>query len=295
MNIRHLDLDDNHRPIFPVLKQLPDNQVECLTCKSQSILSASVMKKFPKLVLVVTRTVGVDNIDLAYCKQKGIAVYHIPDYGSQVVAEHALALALAGARHIVQANRDVHVGKFWYERFLGMAITGKTVGVVGTGRIGLAFIKLIASFGVTILAYDISKKEKISRNVGFQYVSLTKLLKTSDVVSIHVPLTASTRRMIGANELEMMKSGSILVNTARGGIIDEKALVKHINKFRAVCLDVVENENTFTKHNPLVRYENVIITPHIGFYTDQSVMRIVKETERCIINYVQGNQDGRVV
>jgi lactate dehydrogenase-like 2-hydroxyacid dehydrogenase len=237
----------------------------------------------------VARTVGVDNIDLNYCKAHNIAVYHTSDYGSQVVAEHALALTLAGARHIVQADREVHSGKFSYERFLGMAIGGKTIGVVGTGRIGSAFIKLLSPFGVHILAYDLVK------NIRVSYVSLRELLEKSDIVSIHVPLLPATKHLIGENEIQYMKQGSILVNTSRGAIIDTNSLIKNIQKFHAVCLDVVENEDKFTKQNPLLRYENVIITPHIGFYTDQSIKRIVKETERCIINYVRGNQKGRMV
>jgi len=289
MNILHLDLDDNLRQLFPAVKRPPNNRVECITCKSQSVLSASAIKKFPRLTLIVARTVGVDNIDLNYCKAHNIAVYHTSDYGSQVVAEHALALTLAGARHIVQADREVHSGKFSYERFLGMAIGGKTIGVVGTGRIGSAFIKLLSPFGVHILAYDLVK------NIRVSYVSLRELLEKSDIVSIHVPLLPATKHLIGENEIQYMKQGSILVNTSRGAIIDTNSLIKNIQKFHAVCLDVVENEDKFTKQNPLLRYENVIITPHIGFYTDQSIKRIVKETERCIINYVRGNQKGRMV
>ena len=308
MNILHVDVDKNLIPLLSAgrtrsftlrpgtVQRISKKQsVSCITCKSQSILTAEVLASFPSLKLIVARTVGTDNIDLKYCKAHGIAVYHIPNYGSQVVAEHALALTLAGARHIVQANREVHTGKFSYEPFFGMAIGGKTVGVVGTGKIGRAFIKLISAFGVKILAYDVFKNQKVAGDLGFQYLSLPKLLKSADIVSIHVPLLAKTKHLIGAKEFEIMKEGSILVNTSRGAIIDTNALLSRISKFWAVCMDVVEDEDKFTKYNPLVGYKNVIITPHVGFYTDQSIKRIVQETERCIMNYIKGTQEGKIV
>jgi len=110
-----------------------------------------------------------------------------------------------------------------------------------------------------------------------------------------VPLLPTTIHMLGEYELNMMKKNSILVNTSRGAIIDEKALIKHIKKFSAVCLDVVEHEDSFSKNNPLLKYDNVIITPHIGFYTEETIKRIAEETERCIMNYINGNSEGRVV
>jgi phosphoglycerate dehydrogenase-like enzyme len=139
------------------------------------------------------------------------------------------------------------------------------------------------------LAYDVIK------NAPVPYVTLSELLKKSDVISVHIPLLPSTRHLIGARELALMKQGSLLVNTSRGAIIDEKALVRCISKFWAVCLDVVENEDKFTKSNPLLKFKNVIITPHIGFYTDDSIKRIVLETQKCIIKYTKGNKEGRII
>ena len=308
MNILHVDVDKYFKllvsagrtlsfPLRPETVQRISKKlsVSCITFKSQSMLTAGVFTSFPNLKLIVARTVGIDNIDLEYCKSHRIAVYHIPDYGSQAVAEHALALILAGARHIVQADRDVHTGKFSYKQFLGMSIGGKTVGVVGTGKIGLAFIKLISAFGVKLLACDVVKNQKAAHDLGFRYVSLTNLLQSADIISVHVPLLPTSKHMIGSKEIEIMKEGSILVNTSRGAVIDTKALVSRLSKFWAVCLDVVEDEDKFTKHNPFVQSKNVIVSPHIGFYTDESVHKIAQETETCILNYENRKREGRII
>lgn len=308
MNILHVDVDSNLKPFLSggrsvslpikaetVSQIVRKETVSIITCKSQSHLSADALVAFPKLKLIVARTVGTDNVDLTYCKTNNIAVYHIPDYGAQIVAEHALALLLAGARHIVQADAEVHTGKFSYDSFLGKAIAGKTVGVIGTGKIGLSFIRLVSVFGVTVIAYDIVEKQTAADDLGFRYVSLTELLQTSDMVSVHVPLLPETHHLIGKKELGLMKNGSILVNTSRGAIIDTDSFIRCVGKFWAVCLDVVENEEAFTKSNPLLPYKNVILTPHIGFYTDESVKKIAQETQQCIRKYKTGNREGRII
>lgn len=256
--------------------------------------SGDVLEAFPALKLLITRTVGTDHIDKELCAARGIAVYHVPDYGAYNVAEHALALALAGARRIREADLDVRAGKFRYEPFLAMGIKGKTVGVVGTGLIGRSFMKLLAGFDVKILAFDLHEHEDV-RGLGGTYMTLDEVLARSDIVSLHLPLLPETKHIIGNKELGMMRKGSILVNTARGAIIDTEALIKHANKFHAICLDVLEDEQHTAKDNPLFHLPNVIVTPHIAFYTDDAVRRIGEETMRCIIKFEQGDREGRVV
>ncbi len=131
------------------------------------------------------------------------------------------------------------------------------------------------SFELKIIAYDIFPNKKAENNLGYKYISLNKLLKTSDFISLHLPLLKETRRMIGEREIKLMKEGAILINTARGEIIDTEALIKYIKKFRAVCLDVIKEEQNFSKDNPLLKYDNVIITPHIGFYTDEAIKKLL--------------------
>ena len=263
--------------------------IEAFSIKSQSIIDKKILKNFPKLKMIVTRTIGKDHIDLKACKLKKIKVCNVPNYGSSNIAEHAIALLLAGCRNVVQADKHVHKGKFSYNDFLGVGMKGKTVGVIGTGKIGLAFIKLAKAFDVNIIAFDVFKNEKAASESGFKYVALENLLTNSDFISIHVPLLPETKHMIGEKELKKMRNGIILVNTSRGAIIDTLALIKHIKKFKAVCLDVLEDELNFSKNHPLLKYDNVIITPHIAFYTDLSVIEIARQTNIHIDNYFKGN------
>lgn len=307
-NILHFDVDESLKPYLPTGEILPISlnegtvkevsnaeEVEVITIKSQSQITEKVLVAFPRLKLIIARTVGVDNVDIESCKKKQIALYHISDYGNYNVGEHALALLLAGARNIPQANSQVHTGKFSYANFLGVGIHGKTVGVIGTGRIGVAFIKLLMGFDVKIVAYDTFKNEAAQKQYGFTYVPLPELLSQSDIISLHVPLLPETKHMLGEKEFEMMKDGAIIVNAARGALVDTSALMKYIHKFHAVCLDVLEGEGNFDATNPILKFNNVIITPHIGFYTDDSVKRIGAQTVQIIEYFQKGIETDRVV
>lgn len=281
----------------PSLHQIKEKRknIDTISIAHHSLIDEKMLQKFPHLKLLITRTVGTDHIDLEACKKRGIAVYHIADYGAYNIAEHALALLLAGARNIVSTQRPINRGIFRYQPFLGISLKGKTIGVIGTGKIGLALIKLATVFGVTIFAYDVFKNEKAAKEFNFTYVPLSQLLEKSDFISLHVPLLPQTRHLIGEKEIKKMKNGVIIVNTARGAVIDEKALVKHVKKFKAVCLDVLEDEEHFSPNHPLLKHNNVIITPHIAFYTDTSVKKIAQETESAIAKFKQDNREGRVI
>lgn len=278
------------------VKRIPHKEIiTILTIKTQSLLSKEVLAHFPKLRLVVTRTVGVDHIDLSECKRRGIAVYNIPNYGAQHVAQHAVALMLCAARSIIPANLDTHKGRFSYKNFLGLSMDGKTLGVIGTGKIGLEVIKICKSLGMRIVAYDIYKNEAAAKKVGFEYVSLRDLLTMSHVVTLHIPATPQTHHLLNTETLSYLKKGAILVNTGRGDLIDTSALEKVIAKFHGVCLDVVEGELTFSRKHPLLKYPNVIITPHCAFYTDESLKIIARETTANIVRFKKGDKTNRVV
>lgn len=266
-----------------------------ITIKSQSFITERVLSLFPKLKLIVSRTVGVDHIDLKACSKRNIAVYHIPDYGAYNIAQHTITLFLSAARNIVAANEATHKGLFSYEDFLGISMFGKTLGVIGTGKIGLEVIRIAKSLGMRIIAFDIYENEKASISLGFSYVSLNRLLRESDVITIHLPLTAKTKHLLNNKTLKLIKKGAILVNTARGELIDTAALTGNINRFHAVCLDVIENENNFSKNNPLLKFKNVIISPHCAFFTDDSLKVIAKETEENIKRFKRGDRTNRIV
>src|SRR3989344_2021277 len=159
--------------------------VEAITIKSLSQVNKKTLANFPKLKLIDTRTVGTDHIDLDYCKQKGIAVYRIVDYGSFNIAEHVFALLLSGARNIVSSQREIKKGIFSHVNHLGFALKGKTLGVVGTGKIGLEVIKRAKGLEMKVVAYDVFKNEKAAKELDFPYVSLKELAKTSDAITLH--------------------------------------------------------------------------------------------------------------
>ncbi|PIZ61971.1 hypothetical protein COY16_05555 [Candidatus Roizmanbacteria bacterium CG_4_10_14_0_2_um_filter_39_13] len=295
MNIIHFDVDaelqkhlkGNTRPTS--LQAIDASQdysnIDAISIKSGSTADQESLGPFPHLKLLVTRTVGTDHIDMDYCKVKGIEVKNIVDYGAFNIAEHVFALLLSGTRNILATQPEIRSGTFTYKGHLGVALKGKTLGVVGTGRIGLEVIKLANAFGMTIIAYDVYKNEEACQELGYEYVELEDLAKRSDIITLHAPLLESTRHMINASIIESMKEGVILINTARGELIDTEALTKNIEKFRWVGLDVLEGEKEFSKDHPLLKFENVVITPHIAFYSDASVKKIAEETIRIIGKY----------
>lgn len=270
------------------LSKIKKNQelanTEAISIKSISKADKSTLSKFPKLKLLITRTVGTDHIDLEYCKQKGIVVKNIFDYGAFNIAEHAFALLLAGTRNIISTQKEIRAGKFSFKGHLGFALQGKTLGVVGTGRIGLEVIKRANVFGMKVVAYDVIQNEKAAKELGFVYVTLETLAKESDVITLHAPYIPSTHHIINSNVIKLMKDGVILINTARGELIDTKALIANISRFRFVGLDVLEEEKNFTKNHPLLKFKNVVITPHIAFYSDESVKKIAEETRKMVEN-----------
>lgn len=304
MKIVHFDVDEyldpylsgekRERPLQDADKKLNYSKIEAVSIKSLSKIDAKTLAPFQILKLIITRTVGTDHIDLEYCKEKGIAVYHILDYGSFNIAEHTFALMLSGARNIVSSQKEIHKGEFSYAHHLGVSLKGKTLGVVGTGRIGLEVIRRALAFEMNIVAYDVYQNEQARKELGFQYVSLEELAQVSDIITIHAPLLESTKHMINDAVIKEMKDGVILINTARGGLIDTNALIGTIKKFRFVGLDVIEKEDAFSKNHPLLSCDNVVITPHIAFFSDASVKKIAEETERLLKNYEQGNEDGKV-
>lgn len=307
MKIRHFDCDGfiwsflqekkSSLEVTPAtIKKIKDiSQLEVITIHTQSYINSAVIAKMPKLKLIVARTVGIDHIDLEACKEKKVAVYHIPNYGPKSVAQHTIALMLAGARKIVKANNKTRKGLFSHKKFMGLSMEDKTLGILGTGRIGLEVIKIAKVLSMKVIAFDIYKNDKAAKDLGFEYVELDRLLKTCDVLTLHLPATADTYHIIDKGAIEKLKKGVILVNTGRGDLIDTKALLMHIKKFYAVALDVVEKEDKFNKNHPLLKFDNVVITPHCAFFTDQSLKVIVSETYANIERFKSGDKTNRVV
>lgn len=261
------------------------HDVKVITIKSSSYIDAAVLKHFPKLKLLITRTVGTNHINLKDCKKFKIKVNNIPDYGAFSVAEHVFALLLTLTRKVIFLDKEIRNGRFASSGAKGFTLENKIFGVIGAGRIGIETIKLAKAFKMRVLAYDMYQNNILAKTIGFEYTNLSNLLKKSDVISLNLPLTDKTKYFIDKNEIMQMKKGVILINTSRGGIINTQALIKNINKFKYVGLDVLEDEEMFSKNHPLLQYKNVVITPHCAFFTDKSAKIIAKKTKEIIINF----------
>lgn len=277
---------------FPLLddtiKRISDpKQYKVITVKSSSQVSAEMIRSFPDLELLITRTVGTNHLEVEAIEKLGIEVRNIPDYGAFSIAEHVFALLLTMTRKVIRLDREVRRGKFTSVDGQGFTLEGKTMGVVGTGRIGKEIVRLAQAFHMRVVAYDLYPNSSIARQMGFEYLSLDDLLRWSDVVSINVPLTEQTRHLFGRRELELIKPQSVLINTSRGAVIDTRALVQVIDRFAHVGLDVVEDEHEFDASHPLLKFDSVVITPHCAYFTDKSTQQIAEKTKEVILNRYQ--------
>lgn len=274
-----------------------------------SELDSSVLLKLKNLKLIATRSTGYDHIDIGYCNEKGIIVANVPDYGDNTVAEHVFALILTISHNIIEAVERTRRGEFSLIGLRGFDLRGKTLGVVGTGRIGQYVIEIARGFHMEVIAYDLFPKDELAKRLGFRYAPLEEVLKKSDIITLHIPASPSTRNFLSAKEFAMMKDGVILINTARGMLIDVQALLHAITdgKVSAVGLDVLPEEpaireeaellrslmqkkhlETLLADHVLLRLRNAVITPHSAFDTQEAVRRILDTTVVNISSFIQG-------
>ncbi len=265
----------------------------------RSRITAEVLAHLPALRGLATRSTGYDHIDLVACQERGIVVSNVPTYGENTVAEHTFGLILALSRKIHQAYERTMRGDFSLEGLRGFDLKGRTLGVVGTGHIGLHVIRIGRGFGMDVLATDTHEQELLAEVLGFRYVSLDELIERADVVTLHLPYLPSTHHIINRDRLGRMKPGSLLINTARGPLVDTEALLWALNEHRlaGAGLDVIEGEELFTEEerllgpgtaaeqlqaairgHVLLRREDVVITPHIAFDSQEALDRILDTT-----------------
>jgi len=218
--------------------------------------------------------VGVDNIDVDAATAKGIIVINSPEGNMISAAEHTISLMMALSRNIPQATQSVKSGEWSRSKFTGVELFGKTLGVVGLGRIGTEVAKRMRAMGMNVLAYDLLLSEERAKELGVEVTSLQGVLKNSDYITVHTPLTKDTHHMIGMKEIEMMRAGVRILNVARGGIIDEDALYKGLvtGKVAGAALDVFEHEPPVG--NKLMTLDNVIMTPHLGASTVEAQVNV---------------------
>ncbi|EBG5206259.1 C-terminal binding protein [Salmonella enterica subsp. enterica] len=243
----------------------------------EATVSRPMIEAMQQCRVIVRYGVGVDNIDSQAAKEKGIYVANVPDYGSEDVAEHALALLLAATRRIATRNRDVRDGQWGIgQREPMFRLAGKILGVVGFGRISRCFVQKASGIGFKrILVVDPLLTDELASQAGVTRVNLDTLCREADFISLHAPLTPDTHHLIGEAELAKMKPSAVLINTSRGGLIDEQALINALLQQRifAAGLDVFESEPLSAK-SPLLQMENTLCTDHTAWFTEESVVEL---------------------
>jgi D-3-phosphoglycerate dehydrogenase len=244
-----------------------------------------------KVKIVANYAVGYDNIDLEEATKRGVYVTNTPNVLNNATAELAWTLLFSVARRVIPADKFMRTGQYkgWDPLlFLGKEVTGKTLGVIGMGRIGYTFAKMSKGFNMKVIYYDIYRNETAEKEIPAEYVDLDTLLKESDFISIHVPLTPQTKHLITERELKLMKKSAILINTSRGPIIDEKALVKALKEgwIWGAGLDVYEREPEFEPD--LAQLENVVMLPHIGSATEEARRGMSLLCAENIIDFFEG-------
>jgi len=240
---------------------------DILVVRSATQVTREVIDAGKNLKVVARAGVGLDNIDVEAAKARGIKVLNASEAPTIAVAELVFALMLSWVRRLPQADTGMKAGRWEKAQLMGSELRGKTLGIVGTGRIGAAVGYRAKAFMMDILACDPMPNTELVKRTGARYVAMDDLLRRSDFVTLHVALTEQTRHMISRRELGLMKPTAVLINTSRGGVIDESALVEALQrgKIAGACLDVYENEPPVG--SPLLKLQNVVLTPHIGAST----------------------------
>ncbi|MEK6963625.1 MAG: NAD(P)-dependent oxidoreductase [Nanoarchaeota archaeon] len=277
----------------------PETEVLCIFvhCK----ITPEVLEKLPNLKLICTMSTGFDHIDIKACISKGVTVCNVPFYGGHSVAEHAFSLLLALSRKIPQSI--IHLGKkkFIRDELKGFDLSGKTLGVLGAGHIGQYTAKIAKGFDMEVVAYDVFPNQSVAAQIGFSFVDLPTLISTSDIISVHAPYNQYTHHTLNMQNIHQVKKGCTFINTARGGLIETKALLIALQEgiFSGAGLDVLEEEDLFLKpgrvkgaskeqkeilrmNKEILELPNVLFTPHNAFNTVEAEQRIVDVTVKNI-------------
>jgi len=281
-------------PKEELLKEIKD--YDGLVVRSGTKVTAEVIAAGEKLKVIGRAGAGLDNVDSQAASRRGIVVMNTPGGNSVTTAEHTMAMIFAMTRRIPQATLSTKSGKWEKEKFMGMELYNKTLGIVGIGQIGGYLVKLAQGISMNVIAYDPYLAEDRARKMGVELVDLPELFRRADVVSVHTPLTAETRSLINAQVIETMKPNVMIVNCARGGIVNEKDLYEALKSKRvaAAAFDVFEEEPV-KPDNPLLTLDNFICTPHIGASTNEAQENVAIGIAEQIVDYfIRGIARGAV-
>ncbi len=269
------------------------DDIDALIITSQHRITRRVIEAAKRLKVITKygSKPSIDNVDIKAATEKGIVVCYTPQANSDSVAEHTIALILALLKRLYPTSLRLRQGEWRSKSLLGYELVGKIVGIIGLGNIGCKVTEKIRGFGVKLLAYDPYIPDELGKRVGARLVDLETLLKESDVVTIHATLTVETVHLIGEKELRLMKKSAFIVNSARGAIIDEKALIKALKEgwIAGAALDVFEEEPP-KRDNPLLKEDNVLITPHIASCTYEAYEREAFMAAEEVLRVLQGEK-----
>lgn len=298
----------NHRLTYDNLHEAAE--ADYLATFIYSDLSHNVLEHLRRLKGIATMSVGVNHIDMEEASRRKIIVSNAPTYGPNTIAEHTMALLLALSRKIVPSVERTKGGIYEYEGLTGWDLLGKTIGIIGTGKIGSFVAKMASGFGMRILAYDPHPNQELKEKFAVEYVTLPQLLRHSDIITLHVPLTDENRRMIAWEQFKLMKRGVVLLNTARGGLIDIDAMLKALNEgiVSEAGIDVLDDEvllkeekqffsryfhlrdyQTALAEHALMRHPKVLATPHNAFNSKESLRKILQTTVENLEGMMSGD------
>lgn len=305
---RYILVKDALNDLSPLNPEYADADV--ISVFTTSRVNAKVLKQFKNLKLIALRSVGFNHVDMQYCRENHIVVENSPNYGNQSVAEFALALLMDVLRKVTMSYLGYKDAKVHPSCLMGLELYGKTMGIVGLGAIGSTFAKISHGLGMKILGYDKNEKENLKRDLNVVYTDFDTLVRKSDFISIHAPLTQENYHMFDEDCFKKMKNNAILINTGRGELIDSSALFNALvnKKILGAGLDVLENEQTITDvdymlginrldkltleqtiiNSRLFQLDNVILTPHIAYNTKEAVERILSTTVNNIKQFGVG-------
>jgi D-3-phosphoglycerate dehydrogenase len=263
---------------------------DALITRSGTAVTRELVNAGPRLRIIGRAGVGLDNVDVDACTERGILVINAPTANILSATEHTMAMLLSLCRNIPEAHASVKRGEWNRAKFMGVELNGKTLGVIGLGRIGTRVTTRARSFGMRVLAYDPYIASTVYEKVGAEKVSFDELLAQADFITVHTPLTDETRSIIGADEIAKMKDGVVMVNCARGGIYDEQALADALNsgKVAGAAVDVYVTEPP-GKDNPLLGAKSAILSPHIGANTIEAQDRVAVQTSEMVVEALRGS------
>ena len=281
-----------------------------------SQVTAHVLERMPSLKMVATRSTGFDHVDVNACREREVTVCNVPFYGENTVAEHTFALLLAVSRNIVDSVSRVRAGSFDAHGLEGFDLKNRVLGVIGTGHIGQHVIRMAKGFEMHVIAYDPFPNHQAQHELGFEYVGLDDLLKRSDIVTLHCPYNEHTHHILDHDNLAHIKPGAVLINTARGGLVNSEALLAAIQDGRlsAAGLDVIEEEAHIKEERQILSREfraqtdlhkmlvgqvlihlpNVLVTPHNAFNSREALLRILETTAQNVESFVHGDAQNTV-